>query len=135
MKKLLLTLLIGFNLFASDAELAAKIHLSIAKECTKKQNPKIYLHGDIKELRHNSTITTTLKCEEADFVIASTIQNLPDSCRGKLLFATRYKVFKKHPEVFGAFFWQKGRPNIIFDALSLKEHNLTLHPSFNKYIE
>ena len=135
MRKLLLTLLIGFSLFASDTELAIKIYLSIARACTGKSEPKFYLHGDVKTLQGTKDITAVYTCEEADIVILSTMEQLPEACQNKLLFTSRYKIFSKTPEVIGAFFWQKGRPNIIFRRESLEKHHITLDSTFDKYIE
>ncbi len=135
MKKLLLILFIGITLFASDKEIAIKIYLSIAKACTDKSDPKFYLHGTIKELRNNKAITAVYTCEEADFVVLSTMDQLPAECKEKPLFATRYKIFMKNPETIGAFFWQKGRPNIIFHRESLEKHHISLGASYDRYIE
>ena len=135
MKKLLLLLLLGITLFGSDIELATKIYLAIAKEATDQSNPKFYLHGKISALRNNPSITVVSSCEEADIVIVDTMKDLPANANNKFLFATRYKIFKNNSEVFGAFFWQKGRPNIIFDADRLRKLNITLGPSFQKYVE
>jgi hypothetical protein len=59
----------------------------------------------------------------------------PQQCSNKPIFTNNYRLFKNFPQIIGAFFWQKGRPNIIFDAERLKEQNIVLDPSYDKYIE
>ena len=135
MKKLLLSIFISMTLFASDTKLATKIYLSIAKACTDKSDPKFYLHGDVKELRDNKAISRVNSCEEADIVILSTMKRFPAECKKKLLFTTHYRTFSQNPEIIGAFFWQKGRPNIIFHRESLEKHHILLDSSYDKYME
>ncbi len=53
-----------------------------------------------------------------------------------LLFVGSYPLLLEHTkEAIGGFFWQKGRPNIIFLRKNLQEHNITLPQEFAKYIE
>jgi hypothetical protein len=135
LKTVLLTLLLLLQLGANDRELAIKIYNSIAFECTKKADPKIYLHGDLSTLYETNKINRTYTCSDADFVIVSTLDLLPSSCEGKLVFTNKYRLFMKKPRIIGAFFWQKGRPNIIFAKERLERENITLSTDFQKYIE
>ncbi len=135
MKKLLITLIFSTLLVADDVELAIKIYSSIAYECTGKVNPKIYLHGDLNLLYDVESINRTHECKDADFVIISTLKSLPLECESKVLFTNKYRLFKNSQHIVGAFFWQKGRPNIIFDKERLEDNNIRLSDSFQKYIE
>ena len=135
MRKLFLILVLGFTLFASDETLATKIYLSIAKEVVYTGTPTFYLHGKIKYLHKNKEIKTTQICQEADIVVLNDLSGLPKSCQGKLLFTTRYRTYVENKSIIGAFFWQKGRPNIIFRRSLLEENHILLSSSFNKFIE
>jgi len=135
LKTLLLSLLLVLQLWANDKELAIQIYNSIAFECTKKTDPKIYLHGDLGALYETNKINRTYECSDADFVIVSTLDMLPQSCDGKLTFTNKYRLFMKEDRIIGAFFWQKGRPNIIFGKKRLERENITLSADFQKYIE
>lgn len=107
----------------------------IAKDITKKENPSIYLHTDVNSLqKYPGKLKIVTKCEEADLVILSTTTEIPKPCLSKILFGTRYSHLK-NTNVVGAFFWQKGRPNILFYQQRLDKHHIKLNPSFDKYIE
>lgn len=135
MKKLLLPLLIGLQLAASDTELATRIYTTIARALTAKSTPLFYVHGDIEELRDNPAIRRTGNCFAADIIVAEHLEGLPAGCLDKPLFASRYRLFREHEEIVGAFFWQKGRPNIVFSAGRLQQRGITLSAEFTPYIE
>ena len=107
----------------------------LAKEITKKTSPKIYLHLGNDSIQQNpGNLNIVTECSNADLVILSTTKKIPQECSNKILFGTRYSHLK-NPNVIGSFFWQKGRPNILFYEKRLKRHNIKLSPSFDKYIE
>jgi hypothetical protein len=135
LKIVILILFLARQLLASDTDLAIKIYNSIALECTQKKEPKIYLHGELESLYDTDVFNRTYECADADFVITDTLKMLPQSCDGKIIFTNKYRLFMQEERILGAFFWQKGRPNIIFDKKRLERDNITLSPSFNKYIE
>ena len=96
---------------------------------------KIYLHKDIQAIRKFPQGVTVVKnCQDADLVILSTLKNLPSSCASKMLFGTKYSHLQDS-RVIGSFFWQKGRPNILFYKSRLDEHHILLPNSFEKYVE
>lgn len=135
LRKLLLLLVLGFTLYASDSTLATKIYLSIAKEIAGKNVPTFYLHGNIKYLNKNKEIKALKACAKADIVILNELSGLPEECQGKLLFTTHYSTYIENKNILGAFFWQKGRPNIIFRRSLLEKNKVVLSSSFNKFIE
>jgi len=135
LRKFLFVLLIGPVLFASDQNLATKIYLSIAKELSKKDKPLFYIHGEVEHLRNNKKISLTHTCDQADIIVLNTLSRLPKHCDKKLIFTNSYRVYLKNENILGAFFWQKGRPNIVFRGSSLKKMKIKLKPSFNKYID
>ena len=107
----------------------------IVKNITKKSNAKIYIHTKVASLHiYPGKLQVLKECNKADVVILSTTSNIPKECQEKILFGTRYSHLK-NPNVIGAFFWQKGRPNILFYQERLKKKNIKLDSSFDKYIE
>jgi hypothetical protein len=46
-----------------------------------------------------------------------------------------YYLLDKIPQSFGAFFWKKGRPNIVFIKPRLKQQSLELSSELKPYIE
>ena len=123
------------SLNASDDTKASEIFNLIVKEITKKENSTVYIHTNIYSIeQYPGNINIADDCKEADLVILSTTKNIPKECKGKILFGSRYSHMKD-TNVVGSFFWQKGRPNILFYQKRLKKHNINLDPSFNRYIE
>lgn len=93
--------------------------------------------NDIKNKKivsYSSKMKDISSCDKADMLITHTSKIV--KCDKKVLvFATNYLAFKALPQAIGAFFYQKGRPNIIFREEVLKKHNITLPSEFDKYIE
>ena len=76
-------------------------------------------------------------CIEADILFVDTLDNLPKQCiEEHKIFVTRYRdfIFNKN-KIIGAFFWQKGRPTIIFNRKKLNDFGVVLPKKYNKYIE
>lgn len=71
---------------------------------------------------------------DADFLIINKINNsLPSN---KKVFADGYLVFKTCKEkLVGGFYWQKGRPNIVFIKNNIEKYNIRLPDDLKKYIE
>ena len=136
MKKLLLILILVTNvLFASDTQLESVIFNKILTAVTAKEHPKVYIFTQNDALeKYPAAVVLAGDCKDADVVILSTLKDLPEACKGKILFGTRYSHLK-NPQVIGAFFWQKGRPNILFYRGRLEKNHIQLDASFEKYIE
>ena len=135
MIKIILALLLITTVYASDDKKASRIFNLIVKEVTKKENANVYIHTGIYSIKqYPGKIKIVKDCKEANLVILSTTKNIPKECLSKVLFGTRYSHLK-NPNVIGAFFWQKGRPNILFYQKRLDKHNIKLDPNFDKYIE
>ncbi len=133
--KILLICLFVSTIYASDTKLAVEIFSRISTALTQKTNPNIYIHTNIKDIQeHENKLTFVKDCSKADLVLLSSTQDIPSTCDGKLLFGTRYYHLKDE-RVIGAFFWQKGRPNVLFYKSRLEKNNIKLDSSFNKYIE
>lgn len=70
----------------------------------------------------------------ANFIIVS--KNIPQNLsRNSVIITTEYSLLSKDERVVGAFFWQKGRPNILFLRLRMQNLNVSLGREFDKYIE
>ena len=51
-----------------------------------------------------------------------------------LLFATDYHILKASKEVIGAFYWKKGRSQLLFVKKRLKAHGIVLSKEYQQYI-
>ncbi len=135
MKIILLIFLFLSTIYSSDIKLKASIFNKLTCAVSSKEKPIVYLHTEIKSLKaYPGDLIIVKDCTKADIVILSSTKDIPATCEGKILFGTRYSHLKDK-RVIGAFFWQKGRPNILFYKDRLDENNIKLDSSFDKYIE
>ena len=137
MKKfiLILSMLIS-PLFCGEIEVAAKIVDKISMALVNKEKISIYTN-DIRSLyitKLSKNLENTKACKDADIIFTKT-RNIPICDEKILVFATTYLAFKSLPNAIGAFFYQKGRPSIVFRKETLKKHNIVLSEEFKKYIE
>ncbi len=137
MKKIILTLtLLLSQLFCGEIEVAAKIIDKISHSLVKKEKINIYTN-DIRSLystKISEHLNHTKNCGEADIIFTKT-EELPSCDKEILVFATTYLAFKNLPNAVGAFFYQKGRPSIVFRKDNLEKYSIVLPKEFNKYIE
>jgi len=140
MKRLIIALLLVFPLFASDnkdvtrAQIIEKIISNISI------NEVITVWSDNKELvaefRKSSNIITTDDCDKANIVVVEDAKNIEDEdCKNKPIFVLSYSLLKDLPESFGAFFWKKGRPNIVIIKPRTISQGITVHKELEAYIE
>ncbi|MRI83115.1 MAG: hypothetical protein C6I00_01715 [Nitratiruptor sp.] len=75
-------------------------------------------------------------CERAQLIFATQVEEIPPQCRQKLIFLTSYPAYKRAKDSsIGALFWQKGRPNIIFNTRKITQLQIDLPDEFKKYME
>jgi len=51
-----------------------------------------------------------------------------------ILFATDYHILKASKDVIGAFYWKKGRSQLLFVRKRLKAHGIILSNEYQQYI-
>ncbi len=93
---------------------------------------------DDKNLENLKGYSKTLKfvsCDKADIVFTAEDSGMDKKCKTNIIFSTSYYLYSHSSVMTGAFFWQKGRPNIIFRKKQLKYLGINLPKNFNKYIE
>ncbi len=124
--------------FANSKEQIHKIESEIiSKICSavtgKNADIKVYLTENMKYITKYSKIFVMVdRCKDADVVIAGKeLQN----CRGKLMVVTKYYLLKKYNNAVAAFYWYKGRPNIIFVKERLENFKILLPDRFIKYVD
>lgn len=85
-------------------------------------------------IRQSEKIKEAVDSSHADLIIVS--KNLPQNLSSNtVIITTEYGFLKKDERVIGAFFWQKGRPNLLFVRPRMQKANISLGHEFNKYIE
>lgn len=85
-------------------------------------------------IRQSSKIEEAVDSSDADLIIVS--KNIPQNLSGNcVIITTEYTFLKKDERIVGAFFWQKGRPNLLFLRPRMQKSNVKLGHEFDKYIE
>jgi len=134
LKKLFLSLLLISVLFSDDIEIEKNIYETIFLALVEIEKPFVYSEDNILSLGLRPALFTQVdNCAEADIVVM-TKSTLARECQDKVVVGTRYRHLKKD-YVFGAFFWQKGRPNILFKKTKLEEKNIVLTSDLIDYME
>ena len=119
---------------ADDIVIEKNIYETIFLALVEIEKPKVYSEDTIASLGLRPALfTEVFSCEEADIVVM-TKSNIPQDCQKKVVVGTRYRHLRK-PYVFGAFFWQKGRPNILFKKTKLEQNNIVLKSSLVDYLD
>ena len=85
-----------------------------------------------KSLRE-SGYTIVNNSKDADFIILKNKHKLSDT-QAKV-FVLKYELLNEIPQSFGAFFWKKGRPNIVFIAPRVKKEHIKLSKDLQDYEE
>lgn len=140
MKAIIITLLLTASLLASEnkeavrAQIIEKILSNISIGRAK------IVWSDNKELiagfKKNGDLTTAVNCEKATIVVIENKENIqPDACKNKPVFVLNYNLLKDIPESFGAFFWKKGRPNIVIIQPRTESQNITVSKELTAYVE
>ena len=135
MKRLLLFLLFTLSLFANDQKAQSKIIDTILNNISFQEQKLIY--SDDKQLLETLGVnhSITYDSNKANLLILQDSKNLPKNYKNKKIFVLNYKLLSKVPESFGAFFFKKGRANIIFLKPKLKQNNIEITNKLEPYLE
>jgi len=136
LKKLVVLMALALLSFASsikiEQEICDKILCSIFKN---KMNIKVWIDDiDIRSiLENNGKIIFTKNPKDADILIVKHQDNI---LVNKPIFVKKYYLLKIYKNrAIGGFYWQKGRPNIVFLKSTLKRYHIKLPKDLNRYIE
>jgi len=136
LRHLLTLLLLTTLLFASDIKTEQKIYgVIIHALLPDKDEIKVWSDTASKEalLASLQGVKSVASPKDADFVLLSKQKNI--STDG-IKFVTNFQLLESEQKsVVGGFFWQKGRPNILFLRDNLKKHNIELPLSMQEYVE
>jgi len=136
---LFLTLLLTLSSFASDSslDLEVKILEKIISEIF--INKEKIIWSDNKELctaiRKKELIKTTPECKKATIMVLKDIKNLSKECANSVIFVLDYELLSKVPKSFGAFFWKKGRPNVVILKSRLNSLSIQASNDLDPYLE
>ena len=135
MKRILITILLLYsNLLFGDDTYELKLYEKILPAIFKDTQIVIYGDDDANKILAQSNIfVLTSKCETATLLFGKDFDSLEKACTKIPLFTTNYHSFKNMPNSIGAFYWRKGRPQIIFNLDTLLLFNIELPNNLKKY--
>ncbi|WP_457747243.1 hypothetical protein [Sulfurimonas sp.] len=137
MKKLILFLLcVNTILMSSNSTIEQKIYAKTLHELFKdKQQIEVWCDDKekidmIAKIPH---IKITDFIETANILIIFHSFNISQD---KIIFVGTYNLLKHYKEnAIGGFFWQKGRPNILFLKDNLKKYDLNVSQDLEQYVK
>ena len=125
------------NKYDKEIELEAKIIANIAassmKEKIKLFIPKI---SQLEKKFYSKYFDITEDCNSANFVFdKGKSSKLECTKSNKLFFTNKYKKLIANSKYYGAFFWNKSRPNIVFIKQRLINHGVQLPSEYKQFVE
>ncbi len=134
-KVIFLLFFISISIFASsldvEREICKKVIHGVFQE---KSDIKVWSDSqNCQEILTNTSFEFVKTPQEADILILTHYEKI---LVDKPIFVRKYYLLQKYKKrAIGGFYWQKGRPNIIFVKKSLDKFAITLPDELQKYIE
>lgn len=119
----------AFILYGASSE--SSIIKVIFQALYQKQNITVFVSDETKTIIvKEAGFSVATLCSKADIVYTNSIL---ENCTNKPIFTDNYPLFKENTNVIGAFYWSKGRPNIMFSSKRMEKFNMGLPTSLQKY--
>jgi len=131
----LFTLSFSVELFAFSISAESKIYSNVLHGLSVQKEIKIWTDDKSKEEQFAKiqNVICVEKKEDAEILLLFHTLNIKSS---KLIFVGSYTLLKHYKqEVLGGFYWQKGRPNLLFLKENLEKHGLVLPQNLTDYID
>lgn len=140
MKKLLLVLLLLKTVLSAayqDEEMAVKVLEKVFANLEIGETIKIYSNdkGIESEFAKRKQFAIAPRCENASLLVLTDEVELDKSCKSKATFVMSYELLRKNKQSFGAFFWKKGRPNIILLKPRMQSQNISSSSALEGFVE
>lgn len=125
--------------YDEEMELEAKIISDIATSSSSNKEIKLFIPKitDMEKKIYSKYFTLSENCEASNFVFVNKIIENQKLCavENRLFFTNNYKKLLSDNKYYGALFWQKSRPNIVFIKNRLEQTNILLPKSYSQFIE
>ena len=137
MKIILIASFVFCNILVANSSYAVKLYEKILPSMIENRPIKVFVDKETKELLKNSELFQIVEVctEKVDILIGQNFHYITEECEKKPIFATNYKTYKKNDNSIGAFYWRKGRPQIIFNSKNLTYFQVPLAVSLRKFQE
>lgn len=125
--------------YDKEIELEAKIISKIATASIKKEI-KLFIPeiSRVEQRVYSRFFTLVQDCKDSNFVFINKRVEDKNICAHqpkKLFFTNNYRKLLADNRFFGAFFWSKSRPNIVFIKDRLKKNSVALPKEYDRYVE
>lgn len=137
MRRFVLYFTLAANLLAqeSDLKLHAKMMDKLATDIINKEQTTIcdptYGRSYSPYLKRAQMLNT---CSDGDIAIVSSASQIQGH-KNQIIIVTNYNLLNTIPEAIGAFYWQKGRPNLVFIRSRLIEKQVRLSSEYIKLVD
>jgi hypothetical protein len=134
------------HLYALERESTLKMYHGIFTALSPKTSTHVYTNDkEYRDVfRHSKKISLSDKLEEADIVLITeekTLSNIlyrikvnTDVGKKPIIFVTDYHFLKISDDIVGAFYWRKGRSQLLFIEKRLKRHNIILPKEYQNFM-
>ena len=123
--------------YDKEIELESKIIGQIAHSSVQK-DVVLYIPKmtEMERKIYSKIFTLGKNCEESNFIfVKKNIDKSLCNSKEKLFFTNNYKKLLSNKKYYGAFFWSKSRPNIVFIKDRLAKHHIALPKAYTQFIE
>lgn len=147
MKKILVLLILLYgHIYALDRESTLKIYHQIFSALVHKPSISVYTNDkEYKEVFiHSKRLVLTNDPARSDIVLITNRPALFKTMREQqwmnehddnpVIFVTDYRLLKYSFDIVGAFYWKKGRSQLLFIKNRLDAHNITLPVEYQKFM-
>jgi len=140
--KLTLLFILSFNiLYALDKDSTLKIYLDIFKSLSPNKTIHSIYSRDSEYLnvfKYSSKIYIVNNIKNADIILITNNSNINYILKSKnkksILFTTNYHILKNIEQIVGAFYWRKGRSQLLFIKKRLENCNIRLPSKYQDYM-
>lgn len=146
MRKILIALILFYgHLYALDRESTLKIYHKLFFSLIPKAELSVYVNDDEyrKVFLTSKRLHLVADPKDADIVLITNEKMLSKVCaqeqnirkeKKPVLFVTDYRLLDRSDEIVGAFYWRKGRSQLLFVKNRLDKYHITLPGEYQRFI-
>jgi hypothetical protein len=134
------------HLYALERKSTLKMYHGIFNALAQKTHISVYTND--KEYRdvfkHSKRLFLATRLKDSDVVLITNERALEnilvrinanrDGGKKPIIFVTNYKFLKLSDDIVGAFYWRKGRSQLLFIKNRLQQHNITLPKAYKNFM-
>lgn len=133
------------HLYALERKSTLKMYHGIFSALSSKTMISVYTTDPEyrKVFTSSKRISLAKKPEDSDIILItnrSTFRSIlkrrkvNDNAKNPILFVTDYHYLKDSKDVVGAFYWRKGRSQLLFIKKRLEQHSIQLPKSYQNFM-